>query len=189
FAMIQHLFPGRTRRQVKAKFKTEERKNPLHLADALLHKSPDHSHFEMLIDRLKISTVPAENSYADRTNSSSTGLEVITLESSDEACEERVTDTQNNSTLDIPETQETVHCEQSLVTERDSTFSVCSQDISKMDERHKSSKQLQNDSKGGKQASLSPKKASSEPIAKTPKSLFSYQAGSSKPKSLFSYQL
>ncbi|KAH9309863.1 hypothetical protein KI387_037774, partial [Taxus chinensis] len=186
FAMIQHLFPGRTRRQVKAKFKTEERKNPLQLADALLHRSLDHSHFEMLIDRLKISTVPAENGYADRKNSPLTGLEDTTLENSDEAHEERVTGTQNQS---ISEAQETHQYEQSPVREKDSTFSVGSQDISKIDERNENSKHLEDDSKGGKEASPSPKDASSEPIAKPPKSLFSYQAGSSKPKSLFGYQL
>ncbi|KAH7682805.1 SANT/Myb domain-containing protein [Dioscorea alata] len=39
FAMIKQLFPNRTRHQVKLKFKNEERKKPLQIADALLHRS------------------------------------------------------------------------------------------------------------------------------------------------------
>jgi len=39
FELIQNLFPGRTRRQVKAKFKNEEKLNPVRLADALGHKT------------------------------------------------------------------------------------------------------------------------------------------------------
>ncbi|KAL6007145.1 Transcription factor TFIIIB component B [Asimina triloba] len=53
FAMIQQLFPGRTRHQVKLKFKAEERKRPLQLSDAWVHRSKDHSHFELLIERLR----------------------------------------------------------------------------------------------------------------------------------------
>jgi transcription factor TFIIIB component B'' len=39
FELIQNLFPGRTRRQVKAKFKNEEKLNPVRLADALGRKT------------------------------------------------------------------------------------------------------------------------------------------------------
>lgn len=39
FELIQNLFPGRTRKQVKSKFKNEERLNPLRLSDALGHKT------------------------------------------------------------------------------------------------------------------------------------------------------
>lgn len=39
FELIQNLFPGRTRRQVKAKFKNEEKLNPVRLADALGQKA------------------------------------------------------------------------------------------------------------------------------------------------------
>lgn len=39
FAMIQQLFPGKTRHQVKLKYKAEERKHPLQVADALIHRS------------------------------------------------------------------------------------------------------------------------------------------------------
>ncbi|WOK91312.1 hypothetical protein Cni_G00003 [Canna indica] len=41
FAMIQQLFPNRTRHQIKLKFKIEERKHPLPVHDALLHRSKE----------------------------------------------------------------------------------------------------------------------------------------------------
>lgn len=39
FAMIQQMFPGRTRQQIKSKYKTEERKFPNQMADALMHRA------------------------------------------------------------------------------------------------------------------------------------------------------
>ncbi|CAN6467346.1 unnamed protein product [Victoria cruziana] len=53
FEMIQKLFPGRTRHQVKLKYKKEERKHPLQLADALVNRSKDHTHFQLVIDQLQ----------------------------------------------------------------------------------------------------------------------------------------
>ncbi|KAG0608012.1 hypothetical protein M758_8G071300 [Ceratodon purpureus] len=54
FELIQNLFPGRTRRQVKAKFKNEEKLNPVRLADALGHKTQDQSHhYRAIIEMLK----------------------------------------------------------------------------------------------------------------------------------------
>ncbi|KAK8970413.1 hypothetical protein KSP40_PGU022667 [Platanthera guangdongensis] len=53
FAMIQVLFPNRSREQVKAKFKNEQRKRPLQIADAIVHRSKDHSHFEKVIQQLQ----------------------------------------------------------------------------------------------------------------------------------------
>ncbi|KAM7493909.1 hypothetical protein LguiB_028518 [Lonicera macranthoides] len=52
-SMIQQLFPDRTRRQVKLKYKKEERQHPLRLHEALLNRATDHSHFELVIERLK----------------------------------------------------------------------------------------------------------------------------------------
>lgn len=54
FAMIQVLFPNRSRQQVKAKFKNEQRKHPLQIADALVHRSKDHSHFQKVIQHLQV---------------------------------------------------------------------------------------------------------------------------------------
>ncbi|XP_026403472.1 transcription factor TFIIIB component B'' homolog [Papaver somniferum] len=53
FAMIQQLFPGRTRHQVKLKYKKEEKQHPQRLSDALTNRSKNHSRFELVIERLK----------------------------------------------------------------------------------------------------------------------------------------
>lgn len=53
FCMIQQLFPGRTRRQIKLKFKSEERHHPFRLSDAITNRSKDHSQFLSLIGQLQ----------------------------------------------------------------------------------------------------------------------------------------
>ncbi|KAL5563052.1 hypothetical protein UlMin_032799 [Ulmus minor] len=53
FSMIQQLFPGRTRHQIKSKFKKEERQHPLLLSEAVTNRSKGHSHFESVIERLQ----------------------------------------------------------------------------------------------------------------------------------------
>jgi transcription factor TFIIIB component B'' len=39
FAMIQQLFPDKTRHHVRQKFKAEEKKNPMLIHDAIIHRS------------------------------------------------------------------------------------------------------------------------------------------------------
>ncbi|CAK9139437.1 unnamed protein product [Ilex paraguariensis] len=51
--MIQQLFPGRTRRQVKLKYKKEERQQRLRLHEALANRAKDHTHFKIVIERLQ----------------------------------------------------------------------------------------------------------------------------------------
>lgn len=56
--MIQQLFPGRSRTQVKLKYKKEERQNPLRLHEALTTRSKGKvltslSEFCMLNDNLR----------------------------------------------------------------------------------------------------------------------------------------
>ncbi|XP_038875904.1 uncharacterized protein LOC120068262 isoform X2 [Benincasa hispida] len=53
FCMIQQLFPGRTRHQIKLKFKSEERHHPFRLSDAIANRAKDHSQFLLLIEQLK----------------------------------------------------------------------------------------------------------------------------------------
>ncbi|CAN6278412.1 unnamed protein product [Urochloa humidicola] len=57
FAMIQQLFPDKTRQQVRAKFKTEEKKNPLLVHDAIIHRSGDNLYFKTVIKNLNIDDV------------------------------------------------------------------------------------------------------------------------------------
>nr|CAD1842852.1 unnamed protein product [Ananas comosus var. bracteatus] len=65
FEMILQLFPGRTRHELKAKYKNEERKHPSEVRDALIYRSKDHSHYEELIQKLQIQ--PEENPQRDTT--------------------------------------------------------------------------------------------------------------------------
>ncbi|KAK1368077.1 Transcription factor TFIIIB component B [Heracleum sosnowskyi] len=51
--MITQLFPGRTRNQIKLKYKREERDHPMRLHDALTTRSKDHSHFQLIVDQVK----------------------------------------------------------------------------------------------------------------------------------------
>ncbi|KAI3458869.1 hypothetical protein Pfo_015532 [Paulownia fortunei] len=67
-SMIQQLFPGRTRRQVKLKYKKEERQHPLRLREALTNRPKDHSHFEKVIERLQ-QIAAEENQNADKDDS------------------------------------------------------------------------------------------------------------------------
>ncbi|CAL4888139.1 unnamed protein product [Urochloa decumbens] len=57
FAMIQQLLPDKTRQQVRAKFKTEEKKNPLLVHDAIIHRSGDNLYFKTVIKNLNIDDV------------------------------------------------------------------------------------------------------------------------------------
>ncbi|XP_075523785.1 uncharacterized protein LOC142556264 isoform X2 [Primulina tabacum] len=71
-SLVQQLFPGRTRRQVKLKYKKEERQQPLRLRDALTSRSKDHSHFEAVIVRLQ-QIAAEENENADKNGSTELG--------------------------------------------------------------------------------------------------------------------
>ncbi|XP_024401733.1 uncharacterized protein [Physcomitrium patens] len=62
FELIQNLFPGRTRKQVKSKFKNEERLNPLRLSDALGHKTQDQSHhYRAILEMIKTEKPAADS--------------------------------------------------------------------------------------------------------------------------------
>ncbi|KAI3789329.1 hypothetical protein L2E82_02122 [Cichorium intybus] len=52
-SMIKECFPGRTREQIKSKYKKEERQQPLRLNDALTTRFKGNSHFVGVIERLK----------------------------------------------------------------------------------------------------------------------------------------
>ncbi|KAL7147143.1 hypothetical protein ABFS83_06G088300 [Erythranthe nasuta] len=64
-SMIQQLFPGRTRRQIKLKYKKEERQQPLRLREALTNRSKDLSHFKRVIECLK-QNAAEENENAEK---------------------------------------------------------------------------------------------------------------------------
>ncbi|XP_057527114.1 uncharacterized protein LOC130806176 isoform X2 [Amaranthus tricolor] len=66
-SMIQRLFPGRTRHQIKLKYKKEERQNPMRLDDALASRLTDFSHFELVIKSLQEQA--AQEAKSDREDS------------------------------------------------------------------------------------------------------------------------
>lgn len=58
FSMIEQYFPGRTRTQIKRKYKTEEKKNPQLINSALTHTT----HFDSeLIERMIVDDKPEED--------------------------------------------------------------------------------------------------------------------------------
>ncbi|GMH00188.1 hypothetical protein Nepgr_002027 [Nepenthes gracilis] len=59
-SMIQQLFPGRTRHQIKLKNKKEERRHPLRLHDALSTRPKDLSHMEQLMRKLQAQSAQQE---------------------------------------------------------------------------------------------------------------------------------
>ncbi|CAM0954804.1 unnamed protein product [Alopecurus aequalis] len=54
FAMIQQLFPDKSRDQVRQKFKSEEKKHPMQVHDAILHRSRDNVYLKQVIKQLNI---------------------------------------------------------------------------------------------------------------------------------------
>ncbi|KAL0322132.1 UNVERIFIED_CONTAM: hypothetical protein Scaly_2509600 [Sesamum calycinum] len=106
-SMIQQLFPDRTRRQVKLKYKKEERQHPLRLRDALTNRTKDHSHFEKVIERLK-QIAAEENQNADNDesidltgNEVDEGLRMLDEEAKDEHIEEEVNENVANDFTEV----------------------------------------------------------------------------------------
>lgn len=64
-SMIKELFPKLTRQQIKLKFKKEERQNRLGLSEALASRAKDHSHFELVIERLQAAAREGKESSID----------------------------------------------------------------------------------------------------------------------------
>ncbi|XP_020251539.1 uncharacterized protein LOC109828945 isoform X2 [Asparagus officinalis] len=83
FGMIERLFPNRTRHQVKLKFKSEERRHPSELRDAMSHRSKDLSHFETVIQQLKAQA--EEESRQDDANDEPTSIPQETADANKEA--------------------------------------------------------------------------------------------------------
>ncbi|KAJ1423312.1 SANT/Myb domain [Sesbania bispinosa] len=76
FSMIQQLFPGRTRHQIKLKYKKEERQHPLQLSDALNNRPKDHPHFKLVIEQLQQASTKAEQDPGKDASDFMTGEEV-----------------------------------------------------------------------------------------------------------------
>ncbi|TVU10807.1 hypothetical protein EJB05_44359, partial [Eragrostis curvula] len=57
FAMIQQLFPDKTRHHVRRKFRTEEKNNPMLIQHAVIHRCGDNLYFKKVIKQLNIDDV------------------------------------------------------------------------------------------------------------------------------------
>ncbi|RXH88336.1 hypothetical protein DVH24_042407 [Malus domestica] len=99
FTMIQELyFPGRTRHQVKLKFKKEERQHPLRISEAVLSRSThstDHSQFTSYIEKLQQAAQANKESNAD---------ESVDMTSKEEGLREQTRDTDER--MEKPESEE-----------------------------------------------------------------------------------
>ncbi|KAI3989218.1 hypothetical protein MKX01_033254 [Papaver californicum] len=89
FALTQQLFPGRTRHQVKSKYKKEELKQSRRLSYALANPSKNHSHFKLVIERLQKAAADAEADHDSDRDDESVGItgeeEEITPNTNEEA--------------------------------------------------------------------------------------------------------
>ncbi|KAM0842050.1 hypothetical protein ACQ4PT_058607 [Festuca glaucescens] len=88
FAMIQQLFPDKSRDQVRQKFKSEEKKHPMQVHDAILHRSKDNVYLKQVIKQLNIEDLQRDINSTDKqevaSNEGDTGNEV----SSETTCTE-----------------------------------------------------------------------------------------------------
>ncbi|KAL3696887.1 hypothetical protein R1sor_010963 [Riccia sorocarpa] len=62
FELITNLFPTRTRRQIKAKYKKEEAANPRRMSDALTYRPKDQSHYAEMMSRLNMEDLVQDTS-------------------------------------------------------------------------------------------------------------------------------
>ncbi|KAM5548779.1 hypothetical protein ABKV19_000272 [Rosa sericea] len=68
FGMIAQLFPGRTRNQIKLKFKKEDRQNPIRMNEAFRRHSRDNSKYVLVINELQKVAREKQESNADESN-------------------------------------------------------------------------------------------------------------------------
>ncbi|XP_047095018.1 uncharacterized protein LOC124707413 isoform X3 [Lolium rigidum] len=81
FAMIQQLFPDKSRDQVRQKFKSEEKKHPMQVHDAIIHRSKDNVYLKQVIKQLNIEDLQRDINSADKqevaSNEGDTGNENV----------------------------------------------------------------------------------------------------------------
>ncbi|KAJ4724800.1 Transcription factor TFIIIB component B'' like [Melia azedarach] len=87
-SMIQQLFLGRTRQQIKLKYKKEECEHPVRLTEALTNRAKDHSHFEKVIEQLQ--QVVARAAWGTNEDDSAEDVEELIPKPHDEAGEEKI---------------------------------------------------------------------------------------------------
>ncbi|XP_024164053.1 transcription factor TFIIIB component B''-like [Rosa chinensis] len=76
FRMIALLFPGRTRDQIKLKFKKEDRHNRLRINEAFPGRSKDNSKYVLVINELQKVAREKQESNADESNNDQEEVEL-----------------------------------------------------------------------------------------------------------------
>uniref|UniRef100_A0A7N0T812 SANT domain-containing protein n=1 Tax=Kalanchoe fedtschenkoi TaxID=63787 RepID=A0A7N0T812_KALFE len=68
FTVIQQLFPGRTRHQIKLKYKKEERQHPQRVSEAIENRAKGISYFQQVIEQLKATDTQADQELGEDPN-------------------------------------------------------------------------------------------------------------------------
>ncbi|PPR98088.1 hypothetical protein GOBAR_AA22576 [Gossypium barbadense] len=89
FSLIQQLFPGRSRHQIKLKFKNEERRSPFKISEALASRASDHSYFAKVIKQLQQVSGADPEARGDVSNDLTREEEEVTPENNEEAAKSK----------------------------------------------------------------------------------------------------
>ncbi|TYI09996.1 hypothetical protein ES332_A09G110100v1 [Gossypium tomentosum] len=89
FSLIQQLFPGRSRHQIKLKFKNEERRSPFKISEALASRASDHSYFAKVIKQLQQVSGADPEARGDVSNDLAREEEEVTPENNEEAAKSK----------------------------------------------------------------------------------------------------
>ncbi|KHG07205.1 Transcription factor TFIIIB component B'' [Gossypium arboreum] len=89
FSLIQQLFPGRSRHQIKLKFKNEERRSPFKISEALASRASDHSYFAKVIEQLQQVSGADPEAHGDVSNDLTREEEEVTPENNEEAAKSK----------------------------------------------------------------------------------------------------
>lgn len=76
-SMIQQLFPGRTRHQIKLKYKNEERRHPMKINEAVASRGKDYSHFEEVIKQLQLAAAQENRVFGENDSTGMNGAEEV----------------------------------------------------------------------------------------------------------------
>ncbi|CAM8913811.1 unnamed protein product [Rhodiola kirilowii] len=77
FSLIQQLFPGRIRNQIKLKYKKEERQHPQRITEAIENKASGITYFQQVIRQLKADNVQEDQELSDDLNGAEANEDIV----------------------------------------------------------------------------------------------------------------
>ncbi|KAL9684694.1 hypothetical protein QQ045_022135 [Rhodiola kirilowii] len=77
FTLIQQLFPGRTRNQIKLKYKKEERQHPQRITEAIENKASGITYFQQVIRQLKADNAQEDQELSDDLNGAEANEDIV----------------------------------------------------------------------------------------------------------------